>query len=252
MQEVKLSKRLLMIANFVPYNKKVADIGSDHALLPCYLLQNNIANSAIAGEVNEGPFLTAKKQITNLNLEAKISVRKGNGLEILQVGEVDVIIIAGMGGALIVEILEKGRDKLINTERLILQPNVGEELVRKWLDNNLWNVTSEEIIKEDGKIYEIIVAQPRKEKEDPVYNIQKNKIFPKSKEELYRVGPILYKKNSDVLIEKWKNELQKVNYIKSELNKSNDKEKKAIKEQELLMEVKWIEEVIKCLQMDKI
>lgn len=252
MQEVKLSKRLLMIANFVPLNKKVADIGSDHALLPCYLLQKEIATRAIAGELNEGPFLTAKKQINNLKLKDKISARRGNGLEILEIDDADVIIIAGMGGSLIADILENGKDKLTKIEMLILQPNVGEEFVRRWLDKNLWNIIDEEIIKEDGKIYEIIVAKPRKEEEDPVYAIKKNNIFPKDKVDLYRVGPILFKKRSEILIEKWKSELTKIDYISSELTKSNDDEKKKIKSKELLTEKKWIMEVIKCLQMDKI
>lgn len=251
MKEVKLSRRLLKLADYVPLGKRIADIGSDHALLPCYLVQKKIALSAIAGEINEGPFLAASKQINESKLTDKIFVRKGDGLGVIIAGEIDVIIIAGMGGGLIVDILEDGKNKLFGVEKLILQPNVGEELVRMWLDNNKWDIEDEEIIKEDDKIYEIIVARPRNSKEDTIYELASINQIIRCKKDLYRIGPILYKKNSETLIEKWKSELSKIDYIINEVDKSRDENKKIVIKEDLLRERDWLTEVIKCLQMGK-
>ncbi len=251
MDEIKLSRRLLKISDYVPYDKVIVDIGSDHGLLVSYLIKKGISIFAIAGEVNEGPLLATKKQITNLNLEDRVSVRKGNGLEVIKDKEkVDIIVIAGMGGALITDILDKGKEKLNNIERLILQPNIGEEDVRKWLDDNRWNIIDEEILKENGKIYEIIVAEQRRGKNDPVYEIQLKDIFPKGKEDLYKVGPILFQKRSDVLIEKWILELKKIGYVLEQIEKSNIESEKKIKKQEFYFQYQWVNEVIKCLQQD--
>lgn len=246
MDPLKLSKRLLRIAQYVPVGKKVADIGSDHALLPSYLVKNMISPFAIAGEVNEGPFLAAQRQISSIRLDEEVSVRKGDGLALIEANEINVITIAGMGGALISNILERGKEKLNTIERLILQPNVGSDLVRIWLDNHNWNIIAENILEEDNKIYEIIVAEPRKDKLDPVY-----KSADKTKEELYRLGPNLWEEKSEVLLKKWVIELHKVEYILKQLNKSKNKAEKKIKEKRLLEEKKWISEVVLCLQKDK-
>src|SRR5690554_6840208 len=104
---VKLSKRLAMIAGQIPIGDRVADIGSDHAHLPVYLAQQGLIEYAIAGELNEGPFLTACKQVQQANLEHKVSVRHGDGLSVLRANEVDTIVIAGMGGSTMVSILEQ-------------------------------------------------------------------------------------------------------------------------------------------------
>ncbi|MGD9676832.1 MAG: tRNA (adenine(22)-N(1))-methyltransferase TrmK [Vulcanibacillus sp.] len=253
MQDIKLSKRLLKIADYIPKNKRIADIGSDHALLVSYLISKEISLFAIAGEINEGPYNSSLKQTMNYNLGKKVSVRKGDGLEVIKQGEeIDIIVIAGMGGMLIANILESGKEKLNNVERLILQPNVGEKEVRIWLDNNHWSIVDEEILEEDGQIYEIIVAEHRVDKLDPAYQVEFNNLFPRGKEDLYKVGPILYEKKPEILIYKWKMELKKVSYILKQLDKSFDENEKNIKKIEFQNDYRWIEEVIKCLQQDNL
>src|SRR5699024_1274204 len=116
-----------------------------------------------------------------------------------------------MGGSLICSILEEGRQqkKLLTTERLILQPNVGEHLVRKWLDQNGFEIRQEEILKEHGKFYEIIVAEKNAEKKVQNYS-----------ESDYQFGPVLRKECSSFFIEKWQKELDKNQTILEKLRLS--------------------------------
>ena len=115
---------------------------------------------AIAGEVNPGPYDAAVKQVIESGMTEVISVRRGDGLNVLSVGEADVITIAGMGGGLIAAILDRGIDKLTGVRRLVLRPNVGEDILRKWLYSHGWVLIEEWILEEDGKIYEVLVAEP--------------------------------------------------------------------------------------------
>ena len=158
MNEVKLSKRLEEVVREIPVGSTVADIGSDHAYLPCYTIINNIATKAVAGEVVDGPFRSAQATVAESGLQDKVDVRKGNGLAVIAPGEVDVITVAGMGGALIRDILESGKEKLEGVTRLILQPNIAAHHIREWFIENGWELIHEKIVKEDGKIYEILVG----------------------------------------------------------------------------------------------
>ncbi|WP_064202902.1 tRNA (adenine(22)-N(1))-methyltransferase [Brevibacillus brevis] len=243
MTSVSISKRLQTIARYCPEGARVADIGSDHALLASYLLVKGIASFVIAGELNEGPFQAAKKQIHTLQVKDRASVRKGNGLAVLQPGEADVICIAGMGGQLIVSILEAGKDKLEGVQRLILQPNVGEEAVRLWMIENGWQLIAESILQEDGVIYEILVA----ERGNPTLPYEGKD---RTQQELLRIGPFLWVEKSEVLQEKWLHEHEKWQKIIVQLKRS-DKPEAAERIKEIEAEVKWIDEVIACLRTDK-
>ncbi|MFC4404194.1 tRNA (adenine(22)-N(1))-methyltransferase [Gracilibacillus xinjiangensis] len=192
-----LSKRLKKVANNLRKPIYFADIGSDHAYLPCYICAEDPEAKAIAGEVNEGPFKRAQKTVRENDLTDRIQVRKGNGLEIIKMDDpINQITIAGMGGKLIKSILEQGKDKLGNVERLILQPNIDANIVREWLMENSYQITEEEIIEEDGYIYEIIVA-------DKVTSIT----FLKRDEVLF--GPKLLQEKNPVFIKKWTLEREK-------------------------------------------
>ncbi|MFD0692801.1 tRNA (adenine(22)-N(1))-methyltransferase [Paenibacillus sp. GCM10027628] len=250
---VKLSKRLQMIADRVPKGTRIADIGSDHALLPTYLAQSGIITFAVAGEVNPGPFEAATRQVLESGLSAKISVRSGDGLAVIEPGEVDVITIAGMGGSLMASILEAGKDKLKGVRKLILQPNVGEDQVRRWLDEQSWLLESETILEEDGKIYEILTAAPAKNKVilEALYQdlrLPGEKTI--DKERLLLMGPFLMKEAPDVWFRKWESELEKLSMIETQLSRSTAEASKA-KAEQITNEIREIKEVLACLQKDR-
>ncbi|GGE74349.1 tRNA (adenine(22)-N(1))-methyltransferase [Priestia taiwanensis] len=234
MNEVKLSKRLEMVVHNVPTGAKLADIGSDHAYLPCYAILNNIASYAIAGEVVEGPFQSACTQVRRSGLTEKISVRKGSGLQVLEKGEVDAITIAGMGGALIRDILEDGKEKLEGVTRLILQPNIAAYNIREWFIENGWELKQELILKEDKKIYEILVG----ERGNPLAPYSTNK------ESEIHLGPFLMNEKSDVFVEKWQHELVNLEHISKQLEKAVQSEETAARREEVQMKVEMIKGVI--------
>ncbi len=151
-----MDARLRSIAEFVPRGSRVADIGTDHAQLAIELIKSGRASKVIAADKNEGPLDAARKNISDAGLDDRIETRLGDGLKILRADEVDVICIAGMGGALIAEILSAGVP--LSVERLILQPmNVGDRL-RQWLELNGWLVIDEDLSEVGGIVYEIISA----------------------------------------------------------------------------------------------
>ena len=144
----------------MPLGTKVADIGTDHAYLPSYLIQEKVSPWAIAADVNKGPLEVAKRQVRALLLTDRISVRLGDGLEPVEAMEVETVIISGVGGATIKDILDKKPEVVKGLQRLILQPNVAAWLVRSWASENGWKIIDEELIFEDDRYYEIIVLEP--------------------------------------------------------------------------------------------
>lgn len=254
---MKLSKRLKLLLEQVPAGSRLADIGSDHALLPSAAVESGVCVSAVAGEVNLGPFQAAEKQVREAGLSGSISVRLGNGLEVIMAGEVDVITIAGMGGGLISSILDKGKDKLAGVSKLVLQPNVGEDTLRQWLLQHGWVLEAEHMLEEDGKIYEILAAVPES---IPGTYITNEVLYRDYKLEggpvltgkwLLRFGPLLVKLAGPVFHRKWQIELEKMEMIlrslaKSELTSAEEKAE-AIRE-----DMKFIKEVLSCLPKVKL
>lgn len=153
---MKLTDRLLEIASRVTEGKKIADIGTDHGYIPVYLLNKGIINFAVLADVNKGPLENARKEVRHNNLLDKTDLRLGSGIEVLEVGEVDEIIIAGMGGILISELLEAKSEVAKNAEKLILQPMQAQDELRKYLLNNGYEILNEVLVKEDFRIYEIL------------------------------------------------------------------------------------------------
>lgn len=156
--EMKLTKRLKTIADLVPQGYNVADIGTDHGYLPVYLIKNRIAKKVIAVDINEGPLENAKKTIKNYKLEDYIQTRLGSGLSPIEPGEVDIVIIAGMGGLLIRDIFLDNRNVVGTVNKFILQPMVAQDELRKWLSQNDFKITDEKLAKEGSKLYEILVV----------------------------------------------------------------------------------------------
>ena len=188
-----ISKRLELVASFVPQGAILLDVGSDHAYLPIELVERGKIKSAIAGEVVEGPYQSAVKNVEAHGLNEKIQVRLANGLTAFEeADQVSVITIAGMGGRLIARILEEGLDKLANVERLILQPNNREDDLRIWLQDNDFQIVAESILEEAGKFYEILVVEAGQMK------LSASDV---------RFGPFLSKEVSLVFVQKWQKKL---------------------------------------------
>ncbi|MFZ7103799.1 MAG: tRNA (adenine(22)-N(1))-methyltransferase [Peptococcaceae bacterium] len=227
---IRLSKRLAVIAHYVPLGTVVADIGTDHALLPSFLVQEKISPAAVAIDVHEGPLEAARKQVRALLLADKISVRLGDGLEPLGENEIQTVVIAGMGGSTIVKILNKSPDILKGLQRLILQPNIAAESLRSWALDNNWQIVDEELVYEDGRYYEIIILEPGKMTlEDDIF------LF---------LGEKLLDKFHPLLIDYLKNQKRVEQEILHQLEKSNSKDAQE-KANDILR--KWIkvEQVIK-------
>ena len=156
---MKLTDRLLKIASLVTEGKRVADIGTDHGYIPVYLLNQGKVPYAILADVNKGPLENARGEVRHNKLLDKVDLRLGSGIEVLVKGEVDEVIIAGMGGILISELLEAKLEVAHSVDKLILQPMQAQNELRKYLLNNGFEILDEVLVKEDFRIYEIIIAK---------------------------------------------------------------------------------------------
>ncbi|NLJ34207.1 MAG: SAM-dependent methyltransferase [Firmicutes bacterium] len=156
---VDLSPRLEQLSVFVPRGSIVADIGTDHAFLPIYLVQRGLVSRVIAGEINDGPYRLACQRVRERGLNAQIEVRKGDGLQILTPNEVDTAIIAGMGGRNIIDILCAYPGATDSICRFILQPMSEADVLRLWLSRHYFRIVDEALVREKGHIYEVIVAE---------------------------------------------------------------------------------------------
>lgn len=230
MNHTELSKRLETVGRFVPEAARLADIGSDHAYLPVALMLKGKIDFAVAGEVVKGPFESAKRQVMKNGLSERIEVRLANGLDAIEKhDQISAITIAGMGGSLIRDILEADRQnqRLSGEERLILQPNIGEKTLRTWLKENNYQIIAEEIIEENKKIYEIIVAE---KKEQPIDYSEKELMF----------GPFLLEDKNATFSAKWQRELKQREVILEQLKNASEQNRYETIQQE----VEWIKEVL--------
>ena len=209
-----ISKRLELVASFVPQGAILLDVGSDHAYLPIELVERGHIEGAIAGEVVEGPYQSAVKNVEAHGLKEKIQVRLANGLAAFEeADQVSVITIAGMGGRLIARILEEGLDKLANVERLILQPNNREDDLRIWLQNHGFEIVAENILEEAGKFYEILVVEAGQMK------LSASDV---------RFGPFLSKEVSPVFVQKWQKEAVKLEFALGQIPEKNLEERQVL------------------------
>lgn len=181
-----LSDRLFEIAQMVSKGLNVADIGCDHAYLSIYLVRENIVPKAIACDINKGPIDIAKNNIEVAGLTKKIDVRLANGLAGIKPGEAQSIVIAGMGGPLIVDILSQGKDVTDKAKELILEPQSEVSKVRHYLEDNGFCIISESFICDENKFYPIIKAvHGRMELEEEMYYMY-GKIL------IHEANPVLY------------------------------------------------------------
>ncbi len=158
--EKMMTPRLLAAASFVKKGSHVADVGTDHAYIPIWLLKREICPFAIAMDINRGPLMRAKKNIESFGLQAQIHTRLSDGLSALKLGEIDTVVICGMGGVLINRILEGGVHLNGTVSHYILQPMTAIEETRKFLEEHHFLIQDECLAQEDDKIYTILSVVP--------------------------------------------------------------------------------------------
>lgn len=154
-----IGDRLEAIGKLVPQGCVLADIGTDHAYLPVWLLEQGKIAGAIAGDIAEGPCLAAKNTVSMHGMKGKVEVRLGSGLKVLQAGEAHCIAIAGMGASTMIEILEADMPLAVEAKRLVLQPMAGAASLRKWLIQNGWHIVAEDLVADGRHLYEIMAAE---------------------------------------------------------------------------------------------
>lgn len=160
--KIKLSPRLAVISDCVAGVKTMADIGTDHGYLPVSLVAAGQVTTAIASDTNAKPLKKAEKIIAEFKLEKLIETRLGSGLSVLQPGEVQAVVMAGMGGLLIRDLLEMERRVAMRMEKLVLQPMNNQAVLRKYLEDRGYQIIKEDLCQEMGRIYEIMVVVPGK------------------------------------------------------------------------------------------
>ncbi len=163
---VKISNRLTTAAALVTQGYTLADVGTDHGYIPIYLLQQKKIPSAIAMDINEGPLERAKEHIALYGLQAYIQTRLSDGVAALKPGEVEAVLIAGMGGGLVMHILKDGEKVCQSAKELILQPQSEIEHVREFLREKGYTILAEDMVYEDGKFYPMMKVQYQGENEN--------------------------------------------------------------------------------------
>jgi tRNA (adenine22-N1)-methyltransferase len=156
-EEEMITPRLKCIIDHT-HGVKIADIGTDHAYIPIYLIENNMAEHVIAGDICSGPVEIAQNNVNKHGLCDKIEIKLGSGLSVLKKGDADTVIIAGMGGQLISEIIDKDID-IARDVQLILQPMNAQYELRKYLHDNNFRITNEDIAVEGFKVYNIMTVE---------------------------------------------------------------------------------------------
>jgi len=155
-----LSKRLTKVASFVTKGNRVADIGCDHGYVPIYLVRQGIAETAIAADVRKGPLSRAQEHIKEYGLENRIETRLSDGLEKIMPGEAQSIIMAGMGGLLMIRLLTLGKETAKRADELILSPQSDLDEFRRFMVKDGYSICRESMIKEEGKYYFIFYVKP--------------------------------------------------------------------------------------------
>ncbi|MGL4624662.1 MAG: tRNA (adenine(22)-N(1))-methyltransferase [Culicoidibacterales bacterium] len=227
---IPISQRLQMIASYLPPHTRMADIGTDHAYLPCFAIQNGFASYAVASDVVVGPYESARQTVADYQLTQKVDVRLGSGIQTLRAEDkIETITISGMGGKLITDILND-TEHLFAVETLILQPNMGAHFVRTWLQMHNFMITAETIVHENEKFYEIIVGK------------KQATVAPLSSAEL-QFGPHLLREKSAEFQAFWQQEIAKRQYQIAQMQASGSQAAQ-LKASEMQAEIEKIEVVL--------
>ncbi|HAT4133188.1 TPA: SAM-dependent methyltransferase, partial [Clostridium perfringens] len=213
---MELSKRLKRIAEHVDKCESVADIGTDHGYIPIYLVKEGICKKAIASDINKGPIEKAKVNVAFEGVSNKVKCLLGPGLNPLKVGEVNGVILAGMGGNLTRDILLADMDKVKKYDFIILQPAQNPEVLREFLYKNDYEIIDEDLIKDEGRFYELFKVK---------YNENSEKLVFEDELE-YEVSPLLRKKNHQLFKEFIEEKINRCETILSFIKEDTEAAKK--------------------------
>ena len=230
-----ISLRLNNIVNLIDKCDSIADIGTDHGYVPIEALKRGLCLKAIASDINKGPVNKAKLNVSLEGLTSKIQCRLGSGLKTIKVNEVQGLVIAGMGGNLIRDIIVDSYKVFKSLEFAILQPTQNPEVLREFLINEGIEILEEKICLDEGIFYEIIKVNPRVKVEnkkdlDPIY---------------FEISPCILNSKDPLALEYMNNKIEKYNAI---LEKINDNTEGALKRrEEVIKKIQKIKEAVTCL-----
>ncbi|MFR7935864.1 MAG: tRNA (adenine(22)-N(1))-methyltransferase [Clostridium perfringens] len=213
---MELSKRLKRIAEHVDKCESVADIGTDHGYIPIYLVKEGICEKAIASDINKGPIEKAKVNVAFEGVSNKVKCLLGPGLNPLKVGEVNGVILAGMGGNLTRDILLADMEKVKKYDFIILQPAQNPEVLREFLYKNDYEIIDEDLIKDEGRFYELFKVK---------YNENSEKLVFEDELE-YEVSPLLREKNHPLFKEFIEEKINRCETILSFIKEDTEAAKK--------------------------
>ena len=213
---MELSKRLKRIAEHVDKCESVADIGTDHGYIPIYLVKEGICEKAIASDINKGPIEKAKVNVAFEGVSNKIKCLLGPGLNPLKVGEVNGVILAGMGGNLTRDILLADMEKVKKYDFIILQPAQNPEVLREFLYKNDYEIIDEDLIKDEGRFYELFKVKYNENSEKLVFE---DGLY-------YEVSPLLREKNHPLFKEFIEEKINRCETILSFIKEDTEAAKK--------------------------
>lgn len=229
---MELSLRLKTIVSLVDKCNCVADIGTDHGYVPIELIKDNICIKAVASDINKGPVKKANINIVSEDLQGKIDCRLGSGLSTVKIGEAQGVIIAGMGGNLIRDIIEEGLEVFKKCEFAILQPVQNPEVLREYIYKNGYHIIDEELCIDENKFYEIIKIKydNKVEKVDSIF---------------YEIGKSLIDKKHPLVAQFIKFKISTYNKILG--NIKDDTRLARDRKVDIKVKIQKMEELLKCL-----
>lgn len=219
------------VASMVTPGGVLADVGTDHGYVPISLVQRKKIQKAIAMDVNKGPLQHAKEHIAEYQLEEYIETRLSDGVQKLEVGEADSILIAGMGGELVIHIISEGMEVCRSVKELILQPQSELGKVRKFLRENNFEIIDEDMVIEEGKYYPMMKVIPVDGIE--LWEVLPEEVIPAC--DMY--GPFLLKNGNPSLRKYLVKQHKQLTKILKELEKQPESESIKNRKQEVLKEI---------------
>lgn len=219
------------VASMVTAGNVLADVGTDHGYVPIALVQRKKIPRAIAMDINKGPLQRACEHIAEFRLEDYIETRLSDGVAKLEVGEVDTILVAGMGGELVIHILSEGKEVCRSAKELVLQPQSELEKVRKYLRENKYKLVDEDMIIEDGKYYPMMKVVPVEK--DVFWDVIPDEAI----RACYMYGPLLLKNGNPSLRKFLVNQHKQLTKILKELEKQPESQAIINRKKEVLDEI---------------